>query len=131
MNRYRGQFFHWDVLNENLHFNFFESRLGNAVDSRFFQAANRIDGQTTPFLNDYNTIEDRLDAAVSPDKYLQKIQELRRGGYNGPLGIGVEGHFSVAPDPAYIRSSIDRLASAKLPIWITELDFASNLNQVI
>ena len=33
--------------------------------------------------------------------------------------------ISVALDLAYVRSSIDTLASTGLPIWITELDIAN------
>jgi len=31
MTRYRGEFVHWDVSNEMLHFDFYESRLGKNV----------------------------------------------------------------------------------------------------
>ncbi|XP_047966238.1 uncharacterized protein LOC125210706 isoform X2 [Salvia hispanica] len=51
------------------------------------------------------------------------IEQLRNGGYDGPLGIGLEGHFGVVePNFAYIRASIDMLHAAALPIWITEFD---------
>ncbi|KAK6120984.1 hypothetical protein DH2020_045272 [Rehmannia glutinosa] len=128
VNRYKGKLFHWDVVNENLHFNFFESKLGNNASNIFYQKTNQYDGSTVPFLNEYNTIEESGDGAVSASKYLQKIGELRRNGYNGPLGIGLEGHFTNANLP-YIRSSIDTLASARLPIWVTELDVAAGPNQ--
>ncbi|KAI3448187.1 hypothetical protein Pfo_004852, partial [Paulownia fortunei] len=128
MGRYWGQLFHWDVVNENLHFNFFESKLGYNASNIFYEKANKIDWKTTPFLNEYNTIEESRDGASSPSKYLQKIWQTRKQGYNGPLGIGLEGHFSYANLP-YIRSSIDSLASAKLPIWVTELDVTSGPNQ--
>ncbi|CAI9104265.1 OLC1v1002901C1 [Oldenlandia corymbosa var. corymbosa] len=91
----------------------------------------RFDPSATPFLNEYNTIEVKSDQKSSPSSYLQKIKDLRSGGYNGPLGIGLEGHFAGAPDLAYIRSALDTLASAKLPIWITELDVSSSPNQSI
>ncbi|KAH6813449.1 Glycosyl hydrolase family 10 protein [Perilla frutescens var. frutescens] len=128
VSRYRGQLFHWDVVNENLHFNFFESKLGAAASTKFYQKANQLDGRMTPFLNDFNTIEESRDGASSPANYLRKISQLRREGYNGPLGIGVEGHFST-PNLAYVRSTIDVLASAKLPIWVTELDVSSGPRQ--
>lgn len=131
MGKYRGQLIHWDVVNENLHFNFFESKLGPDASRTFYQRANQIDGRATPFLNDYNTIEESRDGASSPSNYLKKIAELRRQGYNGPLGIGVEGHFSSQNlNLPYLRSAIDALASARLPIWVTELDVSSGPNQV-
>lgn len=33
--KYRGQLLHWDVMNENLHFKFFESKLGANASSGF------------------------------------------------------------------------------------------------
>ncbi|XP_051132506.1 endo-1,4-beta-xylanase 5-like [Andrographis paniculata] len=129
ISRYRGQLIHWDIVNENLHFDFFESKLGGNAIAAFFQMANKIDGGMIPFLNDYNTIEDNRDSKSSPTKYLDKIKQIRKDGYNGPLAIGVEGHFSMSPNLAYIRSALDQLSSAKLPIWITELDVVSGPNQ--
>ncbi|KAH6814899.1 Glycosyl hydrolase family 10 protein, partial [Perilla frutescens var. frutescens] len=128
VSRYRGQLFHWDVVNENLHFNILESKLGPSFSITYYQKANQIDWGMTPFLNDYNTIEDSRDGASSPANYLWKISQLRQDGYNGPLGIGLEVHFST-PNLAYVRSAIDVLASAKLPIWVTELDVSSGPNQ--
>ncbi|XP_027108856.2 endo-1,4-beta-xylanase 5 [Coffea arabica] len=126
--RYKGQLVHWDVVNENIHHNFFESKLGETASSVFYGQANQIDGKAIPFLNDYNTIEKKDDQTSSPPKYLAKIKEIRSQGYQGPLGIGLEGHFG-APDLAYVRTSIDLLASTKLPIWVTELDVSSQPNQ--
>lgn len=129
MSKYRDQLFHWDVVNENLHFNFFESKLGQNASAVYYKIANRIDPRTTPFLNEFNTIEESGDGASSPAKYLQRISQIRSQGYYGPLGIGLEGHFGSANLP-YIRSAIDQLASAKLPIWVTELDVKSGPQQV-
>lgn len=120
--RYKGQLFHWDVMNENIHFNFFESKLGANASTVYYQTTNKLDSSTIPFLNEYNTIEYSGEVTASPSNYLNKIKQIRQQGYNGPLGIGVEGHFSLAPNMPYIRSTIDQLASSKLPIWATELD---------
>ncbi|MCD7451141.1 hypothetical protein HAX54_009766 [Datura stramonium] len=79
----------------------------------------RGDSRAIPYLNDFNTIEHGYDGISNPAKYLEKIRDLRSHGYNGPLGIGLQGHF-VKPNLPYIRSSLDMLASAGLPIWITE-----------
>lgn len=73
-------------------------------------------------MNEYDTIEKSGKGSASPDKYLQKLREIQsflRGG--GNLGIGLEGHFRT-PNIPYMRSAIDKLAAAKFPIWITELD---------
>ncbi|CAN4112092.1 unnamed protein product [Withania somnifera] len=126
--KYKGQVIHWDVMNENLHFNFFESKLGPTASSTYFRLASYFDNETRLFLNDYNTIEEPHEGASSPANYLKKIKQLRSEGYRGPLGIGLEGHF-VTPSQPYIRAALDTLASAKLPIWITELDVKSSSNQ--
>ncbi|MCD7451140.1 hypothetical protein HAX54_009765 [Datura stramonium] len=91
--KYKGQVIHWDVVNENLHFNFFESKLGANASATFYRLASQFDNKTPLFLNDFNTIEDQRDGASSPANYLNKIKQLRAGGYNGVLGIGLEGHF--------------------------------------
>ncbi|MCD7460336.1 hypothetical protein HAX54_043329 [Datura stramonium] len=126
--KYKGQVIHWDVVNENLHFNFFESKLGANASATFYRSAAHIDNRTPMFLNDYNTIEDQRDGASSPVSYLNKIKQLRTQGYAGLLGIGLESHFNTPSQP-YIRSALDILASAKLPIWITELDVQTGPNQ--
>ena len=126
--RYAGQLLHWDVVNENLHYNFFESKLGFASTPIFYATSFLNDRNARPFLNEYNTIEESSDGNASPAKYLQKISDLRKLGYKGPLGIGVQGHFRT-PNLAYVRSSIDMLASYKMPIWVTELDVTAGPNQ--
>ncbi|XP_010691571.3 endo-1,4-beta-xylanase 5 [Beta vulgaris subsp. vulgaris] len=128
--RYAGKVIAWDVNNENLHFNFFESKLGENTTDVFFQKTQQLDGRTTLFINDYNTIEDERDPSSSPSKYIQKLKEIQSfvGGAIS-LGIGLEGHF-ITPNIPYVRSAIDTLASTKLPIWITELDVQGGSNQV-
>lgn len=132
MERYSGQFIHWDVVNENLHFSYLEKMLGESASTVFYQRAHSIDQMAIPFLNDFGTIEDASDKISSPNRYLAKIQEIISQGYTGPLGIGVEGHFSFynSPNLAYTRTALDALATANLPIWITELDVNSHWPQV-
>lgn len=107
--RYAGQLIHWDVVNENVHFSFYEQKLGPTASGVFYKQTNGIDGGVILFMNDFNTIEEPGDKVSSPTKYIQKIIEIRQQ-YNGPLGIGLEGHFRT-PNLAYIRSAIDALAS--------------------
>lgn len=130
VSRYRGQLIHWDVVNENMHYDFFESRLGPNASTVAYEMTSKIDGKATPFLNEFHTIEKSLVGSASPPRYLKKIAELRRNGYNGPLGIGLRAHFSIVNLP-YVRAAIDQLASAKLPMWITELDVREGPFQVI
>ncbi|GKA60172.1 carbohydrate-binding, CenC-like protein [Tanacetum coccineum] len=136
MGRYSGQVIAWDVVNENLHFNFFESKLGDTASSSFYTTARALDSNAALFLNDYNTIESPGDGASSPDNYLQKIKQISDGGYDGPLSIGLEGHFRHLNIP-YMRSAIDKVATSGLSIWLTEVDVqpgpdqAAELDQVL
>ncbi|GLT47384.1 hypothetical protein SLA2020_210860 [Shorea laevis] len=130
MSRYKGKLIAWDVVNENLHFSFFESKLGDTISGNFYKLAHEADPGTTLFMNEFNTIEESGDAMSTPAKYLQKLKDIQAfpGNANLNIAIGLESHFSV-PDIAYVRSSLDTLAAANVPIWITELDVQSNLNQ--
>ncbi|CAA2997949.1 endo-1,4-beta-xylanase A-like [Olea europaea subsp. europaea] len=123
MKQYSGQVFHSDVINENLHFSYYEERMGRNASTTFLQMAHQIDQKAIPFLNNYSTLK------PTPAMYLEKIKLIREQGYHGPLGIGLESHFDT-PNLPYVRASLDMLASTKLPIWITELD-ALYLTQLI
>ncbi|CAL5377496.1 unnamed protein product [Camellia sinensis] len=133
--RYAGKVIAWDVENENLHFRFFESKLGPNASAMFFNDVHRLDPGAMLFLNDYNTIEQSGDVASSPASYLQKFLQIRSGGYRGPMAIGLESHFST-PNIPYMRAAIDKLGATGLPIWLTEVDIqgpnqATFLDQVL
>ncbi|TXG64099.1 hypothetical protein EZV62_011093 [Acer yangbiense] len=130
MSKYKGQVIAWDVVNENLHWNFFESKLGTKFSGFIYSKAHALDGATTLFMNDYNTIEERGDKQSEPAKYLEKLREIQKypGIANAKMAIGLEGHFNTTDLP-YMRSSIDTLAAAGLPIWLTEVDVQSGPSQ--
>lgn len=129
--RYKGKLIAWDVVNENLHFSFFENKLGKYYFAKIFNDVHKIDGEATLFLNEYNTIEDQRDTSSAPSKYIQKIREIRRLNNNLPLGIGLESHFpNTPPNLPYMRASLDTLVATGLPVWITEIDVADQPNQV-
>ncbi|KAI4295769.1 hypothetical protein L6164_035779 [Bauhinia variegata] len=132
VSRYKGQLIAWDVVNENLHFSFFESKLGQNASAKIYNAVHKIDGQTTLFLNEYNTIEDSRDTSSTPAKYIEKLREIQRfPGNNGmQIGIGLESHFSI-PNLPYMRASIDTLAATGSPIWLTELDVKRQPKQLL
>ncbi|KAI9181703.1 hypothetical protein LWI28_017669 [Acer negundo] len=132
MSKYKGQVIAWDVVNENLHWNFFESKLGTKFSGVIYSKAHAFDGATTLFMNDYNTIEESGDKQSVPAKYLEKLREIQKypGIANAKMAIGLEGHFNT-PNLPYIRSSIDTLASAGLPIWLTEVDVQSGPSQFL
>lgn len=132
MSRYKGQLISWDVVNENLHFDFYERRVARTASEIFHNWAKKADGETTLFMNEFNTIETSTDPAASAAKYVRKLREIQRfpGNENVRWGLGVEGHFSNSkPNLAYMRASIDTLAATGLPIWITELDVSSGPKQ--
>ncbi|KAI3958914.1 hypothetical protein MKX01_023590 [Papaver californicum] len=127
VSRCSGKLVGWDVINENLHFSFFESLLGANASQVFFQQAHHLDRRTTMFLNDYYTLERSYDSKASPAEYLRKLQESRTFKWNnGPTGIGLEGHFD-EPNIPYMRAAIDTLAAARVPIWLTEVDLKSEM----
>jgi GH35 family endo-1,4-beta-xylanase len=84
------------------------------------------------FLNEYDTIEKSGEGAASPAKYLQKLKEIQSfpGNANLRMGIGLESHFTI-PNLPYMRASLDTLASANVPIWLTEVDVQGNPAQQV
>ncbi|GAB2291959.1 hypothetical protein Dimus_026208 [Dionaea muscipula] len=126
MRKYRGEFVHWDVSNEMLHFDFYEQRLGPDATRSFFEAAHKADPLATLFMNEFNVVETCADPNSSVDTYIHRLMELKQGGFS-MSGIGLEGHFSV-PNPPLIRAILDKLATLGLPIWLTELDISSKLD---
>ncbi|CAI5929510.1 unnamed protein product [Closterium sp. NIES-65] len=120
--RYQGKVQHWDVINEPLHGNYYGQRLGEDIHSWMFKAARAIDPNVRLFLNDYNTVE-QCDRGANPEVYLEKVWNLNATG--APVtGIGVEAHYSGEPQLVRLKHDLNRLAMAKLPIWLTELDFS-------
>ncbi|CAH2075838.1 unnamed protein product [Thlaspi arvense] len=129
MTRYRGEFVHWDVSNEMLHYDFYESRLGKNASYAFFEAAREIDPLATLFLNDFNVVETCSDERSTVDEYIARVRELQRydGGGLRMDGVGLEGHFTT-PNVALMRANLDKLARLELPIWLTEIDISSSLD---
>ncbi|KAJ6692387.1 GLYCOSYL HYDROLASE [Salix purpurea] len=132
VSRYAGQLIAWDAMNENLHFNFFEDKLGKNATAEYYARAYQLDPDTTMFLNEYNTIEDCRDEKANPFNYMTKLDEILSypGNQGISAGIGLQGHFgSGQPNLAYMRSSLDILGSTGLPIWLTEVDVGKDPNQ--
>ncbi|KAL3730264.1 hypothetical protein ACJRO7_027291 [Eucalyptus globulus] len=132
VSRYAGELIAWDVVNENLHFSFFEDNLGENASSMYYSTAYKLDPTSRMFLNEYNTIEYSGDEKVSPGNYKKRFQEIFSypGNEDIPAGIGVQGHFGTGqPNLAYMRSSLDILATIGVPIWLTEVSVAPGANQ--
>jgi len=127
LSRYKGDFVHWDVSNELLHFDFYENRLGGNATAEFFDTARRADPLATLFLNDFNVVEACDDLSSSADSYAARLRQLADGGVTFE-GIGLEGHFG-KPNIPYVRAVLDKLGTLRLPIWLTEVDISSTFDQ--
>ncbi|KAJ4796310.1 hypothetical protein LUZ62_047556 [Rhynchospora pubera] len=122
--RYKGRVIHWDVNNENVHFNFYETKLGPDASTKIYQAVHEIDPNVILFMNDFNTLEQLGDSNAAPHKYLRKFRQIRAGlPKNAKMGIGLESHFEV-PNIPYMRAVLDQFATTGSPIWLTEVDVA-------
>ncbi|KAL6867649.1 hypothetical protein ACP4OV_015673 [Aristida adscensionis] len=129
--RYAGKLIHWDVVNENLHFKFFEEKLGKDASGEIFAEVAKLDDKPILFMNEFNTIEQSCDKASVPTKYIAKLKEIQsfKGNENLKYGIGLESHFDT-PNIPYMRGSLDTLAAAKVPMWLTEVDVSKGPKQV-
>ncbi|KAL3730246.1 hypothetical protein ACJRO7_027279 [Eucalyptus globulus] len=132
VSRYAGDVIAWDVVNENLHFSFLEDNLGKNASSIYFSKAYKLDPSARMFVNEFNTIEFGGDVKVSPWNLKKRLEGMLSypGNEDIPAGIGVQGHFGPGqPNLAYMRSSLDILATTGAPIWLTEVSVEPGLNQ--
>nr|AWA45091.1 hypothetical protein SO96G07_000002 [Saccharum officinarum] len=127
LSRYKGDFVHWDVSNEMLHFDFYENRLGGNATAGFFSTAKRADPLATLFLNDFNVVEACDDLSSSADSYVSRLRQLADAGVTFE-GIGLEGHFG-KPNIPYVRAVLDKLGTLRLPVWLTEIDISAAFDQ--
>ncbi|EEC66792.1 hypothetical protein OsI_33191 [Oryza sativa Indica Group] len=129
--RYAGKVIHWDVVNENLHFNFFETKLGPNASPMIYNQVGALDKNAILFMNEFNTLEQPGDPNPVPSKYVTKMKQIQSYPGNSALklGVGLESHFST-PNIPYMRSALDTLAQLKLPMWLTEVDVVKGPNQV-
>ena len=136
--RYKGRLIHWDVVNENLHFSFYEDKLGANASAEFYARTYKLDQTPILFLNEYNTIEYSKDEMSIPAKYARKLKNIvayyrNRSGSNTslPMGIGLQSRFGPGqPNFAYMRAGMDYLASMGFPLWLTEVFVDKGDNQV-
>ncbi|CAN6290311.1 unnamed protein product [Urochloa humidicola] len=129
--RYAGKVIHWDVVNENLHFRFFEEKLGKEASGEIYNQVAKLDSKPILFMNEFNTIEQPCDMAPLPTKYIAKLREIQAypGNEGLKFGIGLESHFD-KPNIPYMRGSLDTLAAVGVPMWLTEVDVAKGPKQV-
>ncbi|KAK9165153.1 hypothetical protein Scep_000344 [Stephania cephalantha] len=116
MNKYSGEFVHWDVSNEMLHFDFYEQRLGPNATLEFFMTAHKSDPLATLFMNDFNVVETCADVNSTVDTYISRLRELQRGGATMD-GIGLEGHFTAAYLEQVLREGFSHFAVDGIMLW--------------
>ncbi|KAF2913141.1 hypothetical protein DAI22_10g066900 [Oryza sativa Japonica Group] len=126
-----GRVIGWDVVNENLHWSFYDGKLGPDASPAIYHQVGKIDGETPLFMNEFNTVEQPVDMAAMASKYVAKMNQIRSFPGNGglKLAVGLESHFGATPNIPFMRATLDTLAQLKLPIWLTEIDVANGTNQ--
>ncbi|QZZ21050.1 endo-1,4-beta-xylanase [Leptothermofonsia sichuanensis E412] len=113
--RYRGKISEYDVLNELLHGDFYQQRLGEGIVDQIFQWCRDADPTARLYVNDYDVLNGKL-----LDAYVHQIRSLLDRGV--PVGgIGVQAHVREPMTAAQIQHCLDTLAQFRLPIKITEL----------
>jgi GH35 family endo-1,4-beta-xylanase len=114
--RYRGRIGEYDVLNEMLHGDFFQKRLGERIVDDMFRWCREADPTARLYVNDFNILNGR-----ELDRYIEQIRTLRQRGV--PIGgIGAQGHIAEPITADQVQKSLDALAQFGLPIKITEFD---------
>ena len=130
--RYKGRLIAWDVMNENLHFRFYEDRLGENASAEVYAMTYELDQSPVLFMNEYNTIEYSEDEYSIPAKYARKLKNILSCRKELPMGIGVQSRFSPGqPNLAYMRAGMDLLGSLGFPIWLTEVFVDKGDNQAL
>ncbi|MGY4386107.1 endo-1,4-beta-xylanase [Pedobacter sp. UYP24] len=117
----KGKVVCWDVLNEMLHEKDYFQIMPRNEAAKWFKTARQYDPGSKLFINEYAM----LNGPSSPEvikSYLALISELRS--YGAPIdGMGVQGHLGRSPrSPELVLKDLDQLATANLPIEITEFD---------
>ncbi|KAK9664498.1 hypothetical protein RND81_14G046700 [Saponaria officinalis] len=129
VSRYKGKLIAWDVVNENLHFRFYEDKFGDEnASAEFYAKTYEIDQKPLLFMNEYNTIEYSTDFASIPSKYARKMKSIvayyrhNYGNKTLPMAVGLQSRFgSGQPNLVYMRAGMDYLASMGFPLWLTEV----------
>jgi GH35 family endo-1,4-beta-xylanase len=121
--RYQGRFTDYDVFNEPLHGDFYQSRLGAGIVGEMFRWCHTIDPAVGLYVNEYDILNGK-----SLDRYIQLIRGWLKQGI--PIsGIGVQGHIREPITADRIKASLDALAQLGLPIKITEFDAVAATEQ--
>jgi endo-1,4-beta-xylanase len=129
MDRYEGDMYAWDVVNEplnedgTLRNSFWLQRLGESYIADAFRAARAADPTAKLYINDFNT--DGLGA--KSDGMFRLVSSLLDQGV--PIdGVGFQGHLAVQFGfPSQMQQNLQRFADLGLDVAVTELDVRMQL----
>jgi GH35 family endo-1,4-beta-xylanase len=126
---FHGRFLHWDVNNEMLHGKFFKDGLGESIWPWMIKRAHELDPDAKLFVNEFNILSvDQNFKQVQTDEYVAAVRGLIAQG--APIhGVGIQGHIwheDILANPGVLKERLDKVATLKLPIWISEFDVADN-----
>jgi endo-1,4-beta-xylanase len=129
VDRYEGDLYAWDVVNEplnedgTLRNSFWLQRLGESYIADAFRMARAADPNVKLYINDYNT--DGLGA--KSDGMYRLVQSLLAQGV--PIdGVGFQAHLAIQYGfPNQMQQNLQRFADLGLDVAITELDVRMQL----
>lgn len=124
VDRYEGDLYAWDVVNEplnedgTLRNSFWFQRLGESYIADAFRMARAADPTVKLYINDYNT--DGLGA--KSDGMYRLVQSLLAQGV--PIdGVGFQSHLAIQYGfPNQMQQNLQRFADLGLDVAVTELD---------
>lgn len=127
VNRYKGQIYAWDVVNEAVSDKPDEylrpspwlQICGEEYIAKAFQYAHEADPGAQLFYNDYNEI-----SAVKREKIFRLVKGLKEAGV--PIsGLGLQAHWAVnEPSAPQLDSTLKRFSELGVKLQITELDIS-------
>lgn len=115
--RYAGRIDEWDFNNELWHGDWYRDTFGNGITKQMADWAIAANPEIKLWFNEYGMLNNTNNAAA----FLAHLQTLQGEGVRMD-GVGVQGHFGLAPDEWEVKASLDILDDLGLPIKITEFD---------
>jgi GH35 family endo-1,4-beta-xylanase len=124
--RYRGRFAEYDLNNEMMHDNYYETRLGPQITREMADWVKEGDPAAVLYLNDYDIL-----TGNQLDKFVAHVQRMLDE-HVSIDGLGVQGHLhGESFDPAAVQHALDTLARFKMPIRVTEFNFPGQRSRFV
>ncbi|ELU01901.1 hypothetical protein CAPTEDRAFT_54703, partial [Capitella teleta] len=113
-----ARFKHWDVNNEAMHGHWYEDNTGNwQFTPDLIRYCHSVNKAPKYFTNDFNVISNGVFTAF----YQKEVLDYVKAGV--PVnGMGIQSHLTKDLDMERIKFRLDFLATAGVPLWITEFD---------